>query len=171
LKSGKDKYSDLQGDSLVAEKVKLLVCMAGKFPEGYEFNVDKDIPSSQFVFNGWPTNIIFSGFEIGRKIKTGLPIIHNEVIRNSPVKDVFRISIPMAKEDSAGRMSWDETAVLVAIRGYMPFYHLHDGHITVAGDGKNGWSESGKTQSYLIESEKPENVQALINKLIMHQLK
>ena len=36
----------------------------------------------------------------------------------------FRISIPKAKEDSLGRMSWDETAVLVAIKGYSQYYTL-----------------------------------------------
>jgi pyrimidine-specific ribonucleoside hydrolase len=171
LKTGKDKYSDLDGKNLVAEKVKQLVCMAARFPEGYEFNVDKDIPASQNVFDNWPTNIIFSGFEIGMKIKVGLPLIHNDEIKNSPVKDVFRISIPMAKEDSLGRMSWDETAVLVAVKGFEPYYHLHYGRIKVADDGKNSWIDDGKTRSYLIESEYPKKVEALINKLIMHQPK
>jgi pyrimidine-specific ribonucleoside hydrolase len=171
LKTGKDKYSNLDGKNLVAEKVKQLVCMAGRFPGGYEFNVDKDIPASQNVFDKWPTNIIFSGFEIGMKIKVGLPLIHDDEKKNSPVKDVFRISIPMAKEDSLGRMSWDETAVLVAVKGFEPYYSLHYGHIKVADDGKNSWFNEGKTQSYLVESENPKKVQNLINELIMHQPK
>jgi len=171
LKTGKDKYSDLDGKSLVAEKVKQLVCMAGRFPEGYEFNVDKDIPASQNVFDNWPTNIIFSGFEIGMKIKVGLPLIHNDELKNSPVKDVFMISIPMAKEDSAGRMSWDETAVLVAVKGFEPYYHLHYGHIKVADDGKNSWDNGNKLHTYLVESEDPKKIQDLINELIMHQPK
>jgi pyrimidine-specific ribonucleoside hydrolase len=171
LKTGKDKYSDLDGKSLVAKKVKQLVCMAGRFPEGYEFNVDKDILASQNVFDNWPTNIIFSGFEIGMKIKVGLPLIHNDEIKNNPVKDVFRISIPMAKEDSVGRMSWDETAVLVAVKGFEPYYNLHYGHIKIADDGKNSWFDDGKTRSYVIESENPKKVQDLINELIIHQPK
>jgi inosine-uridine nucleoside N-ribohydrolase len=171
LKSVEDKYSPLDGRSLVAEKVKQLVCMAGKFPEGYEFNVDKDIPASQIVFDSWPTSIIFSGFEIGMKIKVGIPLIHNDKIIKSPVKDVFRISIPLAKEDSAGRMSWDETAVLIAIKGFEPYYHLHKGHIKVGDDGKNTWTDENKIQSYLIETAKPQEVQAIINQLIMHQPK
>jgi pyrimidine-specific ribonucleoside hydrolase len=171
LKTGKDKYSELDGKSLVAEKVKQLVCMAGRFPKGYEFNVDKDIPASQNVFDNWPTNIIFSGFEIGMKIKVGLPLIHNDEIKNSPVKDVFKISIPLTKEDSLGRMSWDETAVLVAVKGFEPYYHLHYGHIKVADDGKNSWLDEGKVQSYLVESEDSKKVQDFINELIMHQPK
>lgn len=169
LQSPKDTNVNATGKDLVAKKVKLLVCMAGRFPEGYEFNVDKDLPSSSFVFSNWPTNIIFSGFEIGMKIKVGLPLVHNQEISHSPVKDVFRICIPMAKEDSAGRMSWDETAVLVAVRGVASFYHLKPGHIQIFQDGRNGWSKEGQKQGYLIESSNPRQVETLINQMLMHR--
>ena len=169
LLSKSDKYSSLDGKELVKQKVKQLVCMAGRFPSGSEFNVNRDAAASQNVFSNWPTNIFFSGFEIGWKIKVGLPLIHNTAIRNSPVKDVFRISIPMAAEDSAGRMSWDETAVLVAIKGYQPFYRLEYGRILVAADGSNTWSLEGKQQAHLVEAVPPEVVRDYINKIIMHQ--
>jgi inosine-uridine nucleoside N-ribohydrolase len=116
-----DKYSSLDGKRLIEKKVKSLVCMAGKFPAGYEFNVKEDAAASQVVYNNWPTPIILSGFEIGVKIKVGLPLIHDDAIKNSPVKKAFGISIPMAAEDSAGRSSWDETAVLVAVKGTAPW--------------------------------------------------
>ena len=169
LLSRADKYSSLEGKELVRQKVKQLVCMAGRFPSGNEFNVNRDAPASQNVFSNWPTNILFSGFEIGQKIKVGLPLIHNDAIDNSPVKDVFRISIPMAIEDSAGRMSWDETAVLVAVKGYKQFYHLEYGRMQVAADGSNTWSAEGKQHAHLVEAVSPEIVRAYINKLIMHQ--
>ena len=120
LQSPPDKYSKLNGKELVKQKVKQLVCMAGRFPAGSEFNVDRDAAASQVVFNNWETPVLLSGFEIGMKIKTGLPLINSQQIKNSPVKDVFRICIPLSKEDSAGRKSWDETAVLVAIRDTCP---------------------------------------------------
>ena len=123
LNTAADQYSSLNGEELVKKKVKLLVCMGGKFPSGYEFNVMKDAQASQNVYTHWPTQIIFSGFEIGEKIKAGLPLIHNAAIQNNPTKDVFRICIPMAKEDALGRMSWDETAVLVAIKVLFPMVH------------------------------------------------
>ena len=169
LLSKADKYSSLDGKELVRQKVKRLVCMAGRFPSGSEFNVNQDAAASQNVFSNWPTNILFSGFEIGWKIKVGLPLNHNNAIDNSPVKDVFRISIPMSAEDSAGRMSWDETAVLVAVKGYEPFYHLEYGRIQVAADGSNTWSTEGKQHAHLVEAVSPEIVRAYINKLIMHQ--
>ena len=169
LLSKADKYSSLDGKELVRKKVKQLVCMAGRFPSGSEFNVNRDAAASQNVFSNWPTNILFSGFEIGWRIKVGLPLIHNNAIHNSPVKDVFSICIPMAAEDSAGRMSWDETAVLVAVKGYAPFYHLEYGRIQVAADGSNTWSAEGKQHAHLVEAVSPEIVRAYINKLIMHQ--
>ena len=164
-----DAYSSLSGTELVKRKVKRLVCMGGKFPSGYEFNVMKDAKASQNVYTNWPTPVIFSGFEIGEKIKAGLPLIHNNTIKNDPVKDVFRIAIPMAKEDSAGRKSWDETAVLVGIKGYDKWYTLHKGRIIVADDGKDTWDDRGTGQAYLVEKADYKEVQELINQLIMHQ--
>jgi pyrimidine-specific ribonucleoside hydrolase len=171
LKSQPDKYSSLDGKSLIKQKVKQLVCMAGKFPEGNEFNVKEDAASSQYVFSNWETPILFSGFEIGEKIKVGLPLIHNENIQHSPVKNVFSICIPMAHEDSAGRKSWDETAVLIAVKGYNSYYKLHYGHIEVAEDGSNTWSNEGKQQAYLEEAIPHEIVERYINSLIQHQPK
>lgn len=171
LNTTADQYSTLSGQQLVEKKVKLLVCMGGKFPEGYEFNVMKDAPASQNVYTNWPTQVIFSGFEIGVKIHVGIPLIHNTAIKNSPTKDVFRISIPQAKEDSAGRCSWDETAVLIAIKGYQQYYTLHPGRIKMEADGKNEWDDNAKGQAYIVEKVDYKQVQDLINQLIMHQPK
>ncbi|MEO7215606.1 nucleoside hydrolase [Mucilaginibacter sp.] len=169
LLSGPDKYSPLDGRQLVAKKVKQLISMAGKFPEGWEFNVMKDAPASQNAFDHWPTPVILSGFEIGEKIKVGLTLIHNTSIKNSPVKDVFSLSIPMAKEDSIGRKSWDETAVLVAVRGYTHYYTLHPGRVKVLDAGNNTWNDAGKGHFYLVEKMPARQVENLINELIMHQ--
>lgn len=171
LQSKGDKYSPLDGKALVEQKVKQLVCMAGRFPSGSEFNVNQDAAASKYAYDNWPTPVIFSGFEIGEKIKAGLPLIHNAAIINSPVKKVFSIAIPMADEDNLGRMSWDETAVLVACGGYQPYYKLHYGHINVAADGSNTWINTGTQHAYLVEDEPYTTVQVVINQLIMHQPK
>ncbi|MEP6594762.1 MAG: nucleoside hydrolase [Ginsengibacter sp.] len=169
LKSSPDKYSSLTGKDLVKKKIKQLVCMAGKFPAGKEFNIEEDAKASKYVYNHWEKPVLFSGFEIGQKIHTGLPLINNDAIQNSPVKDVFRICIPMAKEDSAGRMSWDETAVLVGVKGYRPFYKIRQGEIKIEEDGSNTWSNTGTGHCHLIEAIPPSEVEHLINTLIMHQ--
>jgi inosine-uridine nucleoside N-ribohydrolase len=169
LQSKPDQYSTLNGETLVKKKVKQLVCMAGKFPEGYEFNIKEDAKASKYVFEHWQKPVLFSGFEIGQKIKTGLPLINNDAIKNSPVKDVFRISIPQAKEDSAGRMSWDETAVLIAVAGYRPFYKTITGSIKINEDGSDTWNPGGTNQYYLVPDRPVAEVQKLINNLMMHQ--
>ena len=171
LRSLPDQYSKLGGKELVNKKVKQLVCMAGSFPAGNEFNVRMDAAASQYVFNNWPTSILFSGVEIGMKIKSGLPLINNAAIQNSPVKDVYRISIPLSAQDSAGRMSWDQTAVLIAVKGTSPWWNVKKGQITVAPDGSNKWRDDSSGQRYLVEKMPIAAIAELINKLMMHQPK
>jgi inosine-uridine nucleoside N-ribohydrolase len=169
LRSPPDKYSPLNGKELVYKKVKRLVCMAGGFPSGNEFNVRMDSAASQYVFKNWPTSILFSGVEIGFAIKTGLPLVNNNSIKNSPVKDVYRISIPKSPQDSAGRMSWDQTAVLIAVKGHEPWWNLQPGRIKVANNGSNTWLKENAGQNYLVESMPPSVLEDYINELMMHQ--
>ena len=96
-------------------------------------------------------------------------MIKNERIKNSPVKEVFRISIPQDKQDSAGRMSWDETAVLIVAKGYQPYYTLTYGKMIVADDGSNTWSADGEQHAYLVEKIPFQEVKKEIEKLIQHQ--
>jgi inosine-uridine nucleoside N-ribohydrolase len=169
LQSPPDSLSALDGMELVKRKVKRLVSMAGRMPSGFEFNVSKDPASSQFVFRNWPTPILFSGFEIGARIHCGLPLIHNDAIHHDPVKDVFSIAIPKAPEDSAGRMSWDETAVLIAVKGWDPWYKVVPGRMRCDEDGKDEWDPAGSGHLYIREVSPPAEVQALIDRLIQHQ--
>ena len=151
LDSKPDKNSPLSGTDLVKKKVKQLVSMAGTFPSGREYNVYADSLASEKVFAQWPTQVIFSGFEIGKQIKTGLRVIGNENLK-SPVKDVYALSMPLSKQDSEGRMSWDQTAVLVAVRGAQPYFGLKRGKIIVEG-GNNKWQDDPMGQhAYLMEA-------------------
>jgi inosine-uridine nucleoside N-ribohydrolase len=172
LQSPADSFSRLTGQELVKKKVRRLVSMAGAFPQGREFNVFKDSVSSAYVFNHFPVPILFSGVEIGKKIKSGVPLVMNPIIQHSPVKDVFTISMPQAAEDRMGRSSWDETAVLIAIAGNKPWYSVHQGVIHVLPDGSNTWEPSafGK-HGYIVEARPVAEVQDVINQLIMHQPK
>lgn len=169
LHSTADQYSALRGADLVKKKVKQLVCMAGRFPAGKEFNVDQDIPASKTVFTEWPGTIIFSGFEVGVEILTGLPLINNNAIQKSPVKDAFARSIPMSKQDSNGRMSWDETSVLIAIRGWERYYTAQPGRFIIREDRSNTWDATGKGHFYVVRKMPVPEMTALINQLIMHQ--
>jgi len=140
LNSQPDTHSPLTGKELIIKKVKNLVSMAGRFPQGKEFNVYMDSTASINVFNNWPGEIIFTGFEIGWEIRTGLRVMKMDV-NDSPVKDVFRISIPLSAEDKDGRMSWDETAVLIGVYGTEGFFDTVRGKIIVNPDGSNGWQD------------------------------
>ncbi|MEI8226237.1 MAG: nucleoside hydrolase [Bacteroidota bacterium] len=141
LQSQPDNSCPLNGYDLVSKKVKMLVCMAGRFPAGREFNIYMDSAASEYVYKNWPGEIIFTGFEIGWEIRTGLQLIKSD-IKNSPVKDVFRISIPLSAEDKDGRMSWDETAVLIGVYGTEGFFDTVRGKVIVNPDGSNTWENN-----------------------------
>ncbi len=168
LNSTADQYSKLNGKALVAKKVKQLVSMAGKFPAGREYNVYIDSVASEKVFLQWPTPIIYSGFEIGEKILTGKELTSNDNIQNNPVKDAYIKAMPYWENDHNGRHSWDQTAVLVAVRGTAPYYTLQKGQIILKG-GSNEWKNNPKgKQAYLVEAAPPETVRAEIESLMMH---
>ncbi|MCJ7447375.1 MAG: nucleoside hydrolase [Bacteroidales bacterium] len=168
LKSQSDNYSPLSGKKLIQKKIKRLVSMAGRFPEGKEFNVYMDSAASVYLFNNWPVEIIFTGFEIGREIHTGLRLISSDII-NSPVKDVFRISIPLSVEDKNGRMSWDETAVLIGIYGTEGFFDTVRGKIIVNEDGSNKWEDdlNGK-HLYVVQKMPVPEMAKFIEDRMMH---
>jgi inosine-uridine nucleoside N-ribohydrolase len=172
LQSPPDEYSPLSGKELVKRKVKQLVSMAGCFDERMnsfkEFNVKMDSLASMKVFRDWPGTIVFSGFEIGEKIHTGLPLVGDASIVNSPVKDVFAWSIPLDPQDKNGRMSWDQTAVLVAIRGFEKYYSLIPGRIIEKPDGSNGWDSRGERHYYLKEKTPATEVEKIINEYMKH---
>jgi len=168
LKSSPDEFSPLSGEDLIEQKVARLVSMAGKFPEGREFNIFVDSTSSKFVYEKWPGEVIFSGFEIGWEIRTGLRLVKSSA-KNSPVKDVFRISIPLSEEDKNGRMSWDETAVLIAVYGTEGFFETKKGTIIVYPNGNNGWKDDpeGKHQ-YVVQKMPVPEITRFIEDRMMH---
>jgi inosine-uridine nucleoside N-ribohydrolase len=169
LDSRPDSISNLSGEELISKKVKLLVSMAGRFPQGREFNVYIDSVASKKVFTEWPGEIVFTGWEIGSKIFTGLGLI-NSGIENSPVRDVFRISIPLSEEDRNGRMSWDETAVLIAVYGTEGFFDTVRGQIIVNDDGSNTWNDDPAGKHFYVVQKMPvEQMASFIEERMMHQ--
>ena len=169
LKSQPDDISPLNGKDLVTRKVKRLVSMAGWFPSGKEFNILKDSLASKYVYENWPGEVIFTGFEIGSKIHTGLKLA-SSAIQNSPVRDVFRISIPLSAEDKDGRMSWDETAALIGVYGTDGFFGTVRGKIIVNTDGSNKWEESNDGKQYYVTQKMPvPQISEFIEARMMHQ--
>lgn len=171
LNSTADEYSSLNGKELVTKKVKQLVSMAARFDEtkdnGYEFNVVVDAAASKKVFEEWPTPWIMSGFEVGVKILTGITLINNNNIQNSPVKDAFQVALTK-DNNKVGRNSWDETAVFVAVRGIEPYFSSKQLNFNIEADGKNVLTDGDKI-TYLTFKQTPEEIAKVIEDLMMHQ--
>jgi hypothetical protein len=127
-----------------------------------------DVPASKVVAEEWPTEIVFSGFEIGNVILTGKKLVQMNV-ENSPVKDAYALCF--AEGDPEGRMSWDHTAVLVAIKGYEPYFDVERGTFHVVDDeGTNNWVANPNGRDLrLIEKMPPTEVASLIENYMMHQ--
>ncbi|GHT52657.1 hypothetical protein AGMMS49982_13480 [Bacteroidia bacterium] len=168
LQSPPDQYSPLDGKQLVEKKVKHLVSMAGQFPKGREYNVYIDVPASATVCEQWPTRIIFSGWEIGDKIVTGKRL-RESGIQNTPAKEVYTIC---GQTQPKGRESWDQTAVLVAVRGTDRYFNTVKGKIKIEANGANSWQDdpNGKHE-YLTWKTSPEELTTVIEDLMMHEAK
>ena len=143
--------------------------MGGCFPVGgRSFNIFMDSSASEYLFRNWPGEIIFTGDDIGEKIRTGLRLI-NSGIKNSPVKDTYRIGMPLSG-DLSGRMSWDQTAVLIGVYGTEGFFDRVQGKITVSPDGSNTWEDDpdGK-HSYVKQKMPVDEITKFIEDRMMHQ--
>jgi len=171
LASGPDHFSRLDGRSLIRQKVKQLVSMAASLPKGAtkgrEYNVYMDTKASRMVFEQWETPVILSPLEVGEQIHTGIPLIRDDSIRNSPVKDAYAIALGKDK-NTTGRMSWDQTAVLVAIRGADPWFNVRKLNFQIEDDGSNTLIP-GERFTLLELNDKKDELQTLIEQLMHHQ--
>ena len=171
LASSSDEYSSLNGRDLALKKVKQVVSMAAGIGKdgvsAHEFNVYADAYAARKVFADWPTPILLSGFEIGEKIITGSRLIKNESIRQSPVKEAYQVALT-SDNNLLGRNSWDQTAVLVAIKGYTPFFNVKKVNFEIKEDGRNVLIKGAKFD-YLTTKMAPEEVAEVIEELMMHQ--
>ena len=170
LESGPDEWSNLSGKALVERKVKLLVSMAGGFPKGYEFNVFCDAAAARVVADEWPSPIVFSGFEIGVQIFTGNAVRDaDEGSQLSPTRAAYTLAL--SEDDRPlGRDSWDQTAMLVAIRGCAPYFTLRHGRMTVDAKGNNTWRDDPQGQhAYLVLATPVKPLRDAIEHLMLHQ--
>lgn len=134
---------------LVASKIRLWVCMACAYPKGQEYNSKTDPESSQRAFESWPRDIpiIFTDFQYGRHCYSGRAVADLPDGRN-PVRDAFaRMLTPRDKVERGhswdqyeGHPSWDETAALIAVRGWEKYFNLEHGYFRMVGtDGADEW--------------------------------
>ena len=146
LDSKADEHSPLNGQELVASKVKLLSVMAGAFEpigdeERYcEYNVVKDIESARRVIHDWPTPVVMSGYEIGiaaRYPSTSILRDYNYV-KHHPLPEAYTLYNPPPHD----RPSWDLTSVLQAVEPDRDYFQLSPaGTVVVEKDGFTSFQE------------------------------
>lgn len=168
LQTDADRHSRLDGRDLVKQKVRAWVCMGGRFPDGREANLVHDGPAAAAAIANWPTPIIFSGWEIGNEIMTGAGLV--ETPASSPVRRSYQLYNGLKD-----RQSWDQTAVLYAVRGLdgglADFWDLKTGGcLHVEDDGANVWRDApDRGHSYLVTKMSPERIAKMIEQLMLHQ--
>jgi hypothetical protein len=116
MASGPDEYSKLTGMELIKSKVDKLVCMVGAgrtkrtvvdFNWGFDGRGD-----AERISRNWPTSIVIMPF--GSSIKTGARLT-TETPEANPVRAAYELFLKNAK--TKDRASWDQLAVLYAVRG------------------------------------------------------
>jgi inosine-uridine nucleoside N-ribohydrolase len=161
LNSKPDHFSGLSGLELVRKKVKNWVAMAGSFPQGREFNVDRDAAASYEVFNKWPKPILFSGYEIGRDLLTGGQAAKGDIARD-PVAWAYRYNLKTYEQKpQSNRSSWDQTAVLCAVRPPERYFYVNGpGKIIVDRQGANTWNPDVNARHYFLSHKYPYDITA-----------
>jgi inosine-uridine nucleoside N-ribohydrolase len=171
LDSRPDDQSKLDGEALIKQKVKQWVCMGGVFPHGRfpdgngEYNLMWDTAASVRAVNDWPTPIVFSGFEIGARVKVGAGL--KETPATNPVRACYQ-----HYNGLNNREAWDLTAVLYAVRGAGRYWRLSEPglclmHARVT-HGYNEWIPAPhRLHRYLIETLPPEQVGKVLEDLMI----
>lgn len=152
---------------LVARKVRQWVAMACFYPKGKEYNSKSDWESSKIALEKWPTPVVFTDFQYGMDCFAGRALAESPA-KGNPVADVFRGNIPSRAEIArnaarylcgfnglGGRAAWDETAVLIAVRGTERYFNVHRGTYRMVGtDGEDAWSPDEENGPHLRVTEK-----------------
>lgn len=113
---------------LVRKKVKYVSCMAGAFVPrlaGHrEYNVINDIPAAQKMIEKWPTEIVFSGFEIGETVMYPSVSVQKdfEYVPAHPIKEAYRFYRGIENEQP----TFDMNSVLQAARPDRGYYTLSE---------------------------------------------
>lgn len=159
LESYPDKYSSLNGKTLLHTKVKEMVIMGGNFPESeYEWNFGGDMPGvTKAVLEQIDLPITFLGAEIGGQIRTGE--VFNDLTKDHPLYlgfYHFSKHAPWVKDRFKGNIidnaTFDQGAILYAARnGEDEFWErINDGRCIADSAGGNSWIEElNSNQSYL----------------------
>ncbi len=166
LDSAPDEHSPLSGVELVRSKVKRLVTMGGgSFPQGRDsFNWWMDKAAAGAVLNRWPAALAVS--EWGGSILTGATLSRRTPETN-PVRRAYAIYL---YGEGRSRCSWDQTAVLYAVRGPREYFTEIRGHRIrfSPSTGEHEWlpALSEEQHIYLQQTASDETLAAVIEELM-----
>lgn len=165
LRSAADGASPLSGRELIATKVIRLVVMGGRFPTGGEWNIQQDVPSAQIVASEWPSPVVYSGGEVGGSIRTG------HTLRQTPASNPVRRAYELARsilDANFNRPSWDQTAMLFAIRGGQGLFTLSEpGTVQFEGNGNTRFTPgAGGRHRYLRKVASDREIAEIIERLM-----
>lgn len=166
LQSQPDKFSPLDGQSLVSAKVAHYVCMGSRYPAETDpgtarwGNFRTDPESARYVVDHWPTMLTFTGggrFAEAVAIGSKITALDPEVW---PVSLAYRCYFG---KEFAGKVrhSADAIAVLVGVRGFEPYFKVVDkGHNEIDEIGRNAWKDEpdAPNQRYTSELLDPHDV-------------
>jgi inosine-uridine nucleoside N-ribohydrolase len=167
MDSAPDRHSPLNGIDLLRKKVRFLSCMGGKYPAGKEANFYRPDPASTVrVVNDFPRPIMFSGGEIGAAIQTGARLA--ETPETNPVRRGYARYLG---GEGKTRSSWDQTAVLYAVRGLRDCWSAQSvGYCHVFEDGSNEWRSSpDRAHAYLIQDKPAAEMAKIIEELMIRK--
>ncbi len=129
LQSPGDDACSLTGKELVAQKVKILSQMIGRFDKDkpasfHEYNIKVDVPAARTLYELWPASIpvVVSGWEVGRAIQNRASSIISDYnyVKYHPIKLGYEFWHKMPYD----RPTYDLTSVLYAIRPERGYFGL-----------------------------------------------
>lgn len=144
-------------------KVNSVISMAGKFPEGKEFNITCDIKAAQTVIEKYKNTLIFTGWEIGADIVAGFGTEFSE----GPVFDCYKL-YSGRHEPPYDRSSWDLTAVHFAVEGENGLYELSNPVKVTFDDEGSTHIEKDRSSNryYLLRKVAPDVIAGIFNDMI-----
>jgi hypothetical protein len=139
LSSPPDERNASSGEQLVAAKVTQWVAMGGYYPDSVdhpfdaEFNFAEDVTATLNSAADWPTDAVFSGWEVGEIVLTGAAL-QAQTPPENPVREAYRLF-----NGGEDHRSWDLTAVLAAVRGTAGLFEVCAGRNVIGPGGSNMW--------------------------------
>lgn len=143
----------------IAQKVRLLVIAAGRYPSGSDdIHIAPDVKAMRLLLEKWPTRIVACGAEIGDELKFPASALEKfSWAQNHPIVDAYRAAQAMPYDATA----WETAAALYAVRPEAGYFGLSaPGTISVDDAGRVSFAENaeGKHRYLTLDASKRQAV-------------